>query len=95
MIDTGDTVLHKPSGETWVVAAIEDDGEHFYACGWPETRALLSDCELVSQTTGELRRALLESLAKYSCSGESASSRANWARRNLLALDAGNGAPNP
>ena len=37
----GDVVFHRPSGEEWMVAAV--DGKFFYAAGWPETLALVSD----------------------------------------------------
>ena len=33
-IDTADHVKHGPSGETWVVAYVEDD--RLAWCGWPE-----------------------------------------------------------
>lgn len=43
---TGDHVLHKPSGETWVVAFV--DGDDLAWCGWPNGLARTSDCELDS-----------------------------------------------
>lgn len=60
-IDTGDAVYHGPSGETWLVAYVE--GDYLTACGWPETRALLTDCTLVRKATPERRRALLREMA--------------------------------
>jgi hypothetical protein len=42
----GDTVRHGPTGETWIVAAIEQDD--LYPAGWPETRARTADCTLVA-----------------------------------------------
>ena len=33
-IDTGDTVKHGPTGETWVVAYVQ--GDRLAWCGWPE-----------------------------------------------------------
>ena len=44
MIRTGDTVYHQPSGETWVVAYVDED--RLAWCGWPEGEARLEDCEL-------------------------------------------------
>jgi hypothetical protein len=38
-------VRHGPSGETWVLAAV--DGEHVYPAGWPPSRAEAGDCTLV------------------------------------------------
>lgn len=45
MIKSGDTVLHKPTGETWVVYEVKNDT--LKPCGWPPTYAKLSDCEKV------------------------------------------------
>lgn len=60
-MDTGDVVLHKPTGERWVVAFVND--ERLSWCGWPEGTALLSDCELLEPATPETRLALLRALA--------------------------------
>lgn len=60
-IDTADTVLHKPTGERWVVACVS--GKHLSWCGWPEGMAELSDCELVEKATPEARDELLAKLA--------------------------------
>ena len=46
-IKAGDTVYHRPSGETWWIVRVDDDGEHVYPGGWPPTRARASDCEIV------------------------------------------------
>ena len=43
-IDAGDTVIHAPSGETWLVAAIEE--EHLSPQGWPMTVANLADSNM-------------------------------------------------
>lgn len=60
-IGTGDTVLHKPTGEIWVVACVE--GKHLSWCGWPEGTALVADCELKEKASDEYREALLKNLA--------------------------------
>lgn len=62
IIDTGDTVKHRPSGETWTVACVE--GNRLSWCGWPEGTAAVADCELVEKATTEERRKLLEEWAK-------------------------------
>jgi hypothetical protein len=62
VIDTGDTVFHERSGETWLVAQVRDD--KVYWCGWPPGRADLSDCQLTKKATPEERQALLQELAK-------------------------------
>jgi len=59
-IETGDTVKHIPTGETWIVACVE--GNDLSWCGWPEGMARLSDCELVEKATVQRRQELLESL---------------------------------
>lgn len=61
-IDTGDTVRHRPSGETWTVACVE--GLRLSWCGWPEGTAQLADCELIEKAPPEARRKLLEEWAK-------------------------------
>ena len=62
MIDTGDTVYHKPTKETWTVACVQ--GNRLSWCGWPEGQAYLSDCVLIEKATPEARRKLLEEWAK-------------------------------
>lgn len=78
VVRAGDTVLHRPSGETWTVASVE--GLHFYACGWPETRALLSDAELVEACTDEEHE---DTLRRVAASDGNGSGRAVAARREL------------
>ena len=74
-IDTGDYVLHGPTGETWLVARV--DGKLIAWCGWPPGWADLSDCTLVEKATPEKRDELLRSLASGShhCAG--------WARERM------------
>lgn len=60
-IDTGDTVFHRPTRETWLVAYATD--RHVCPCGWPESLADLSDCSLVEKATSAERLGLLEDLA--------------------------------
>jgi hypothetical protein len=45
----GDHVLHRPTGETWVVAFV--DGDDLAACGWPFSIVPVSDCSLVKACT--------------------------------------------
>lgn len=44
---TGDKVFHRPSGETWIVAAVWPDQDDMAWCGWPDGRARMSDCVVV------------------------------------------------
>ncbi len=61
-IRTGDEVLHKPSGETWLVAGVED-GRLMWV-GWPEGTVPVTDCELTSAAPDDLSIKLLHELAK-------------------------------
>jgi hypothetical protein len=61
-IDTGDTVLHKPTGETWTVAYVQDG--HLSWCGWPEGTAEVSDCELVKAASDDDRMSLLQQMSR-------------------------------
>ena len=58
---TGDTVLHKPSGETWVVAGVQNGD--LYPCGWPLGIAKLADCEVTERCSEEEHLKLLKQLA--------------------------------
>ena len=58
----GDTVLHKPSGEEWLVAYV--DGDDLAWCGWPDGVARKSDCELVRSCTDAEHVARLKEIAK-------------------------------
>lgn len=50
MIRPSDTVLHKPSGETWVVCGVDHNKGELIPCGYPfPTLAKLSDCELIEE----------------------------------------------
>jgi hypothetical protein len=62
MIDTGDRVLHGPTGEKWVVAYVQDD--RLAWCGWPEGSAQLSDCTLIEKATPEYRDELLRAMTE-------------------------------
>jgi hypothetical protein len=81
-IDTADVVLHKPTGERWVVAYVRDD--RLAWVGWPEGEAALGDCELVSVATDEQRIKLLEQMAQ----ARADDSRARYARHRLGIRDA-------
>lgn len=60
-IDTGDSVLHGPTGEMWTVAYVR--GDYLAWIGWPEGEARVDDCTLVRKATAEERRTWLERLA--------------------------------
>ena len=46
-IQIGDTVLHKPSGQEWLVAFADYDQNLMSAWGWPESIEPLDNVELI------------------------------------------------
>ena len=48
----GDIVLHRPSGETWVLLRDERDGR-VWPCGWPISMAEAADCDLIERRQTE------------------------------------------
>lgn len=61
-IDTGDYVLHRPTGEQWVVAYVR--GDRLAWLGWPEGEASVADCELVEKAPMERREKWLREMAE-------------------------------
>lgn len=59
---TGDRVLHRPTGETWIVAFVE--GGKIAWCGWPDGRADVADCDRIHVATEEEHRQLVRELAR-------------------------------
>ncbi len=61
MIDTGDIIKHKETGEEWLVAYVEDGR---LACiGWPLSIVPVADCELIRKATSQQRQEWLERMA--------------------------------
>ena len=60
-IDTGDTVKHRPTGEEWLVAGVENG--RLMWCGYPPGTADVADCDLIEKATPEERDKLLHELA--------------------------------
>ena len=79
----GDYILHKPSGEQWVLAADQHRGDVVCA-GWPETIARATDCELVEAASDETREDMLRRVAKE-CTSDT---RGSWARCQLDVIEA-------
>jgi hypothetical protein len=73
-IEAGDSVFHRPSGETWLVAYVQ--GDRLAWCGWPEGEANVADCQLVRKASDVERRDLLTQIAE---SGSN-DARARYAR---------------
>ncbi|MFI0399622.1 MAG: hypothetical protein ACH34X_11100 [Thiolinea sp.] len=52
--NTGDTVFHKPSQETWLVVYADYKTGKLSWCGWPQGgEADISDCTLIKKATSE------------------------------------------
>lgn len=50
MIRPNDVVLHKPTGETWVVCGVNYEQGYLIPCGYPfPTLAKTEDCELLEK----------------------------------------------
>lgn len=60
-IQTGDVVMHRPTGERWVVACVENGRLSW--CGWPEGMVPVGECELKEKASDEERYKLLRELA--------------------------------
>lgn len=52
MIERGDTVLHRPSGEEWLI--LRADENYVEPAGWPRSRAFATDCTIISKATPEI-----------------------------------------
>lgn len=66
----GDHVLHRPSGEKWLVAWCE--GDDLAWCGWPNGIARTSDCEIVHRADDTEHRKMA---AEVAACGDSRASR--------------------
>lgn len=54
----GDTVLHRPSNETWVLAC-DQDRAWVLPAGWPESLAKAEECELLDAASDADRLEML------------------------------------
>ena len=61
-IEIADIIFHKPSGEEWVVAKVNE--QYLWPAGWPCCRAKLKDCELRKKASEGERNLLLNALHK-------------------------------
>jgi len=52
-ITPGSIVLHRPSGEEWIVGAVCELSGDLSPDGWPPTVSKASDCDLVEKATPE------------------------------------------
>lgn len=70
---TGDSILHKPSGETWVCAWADPATGYLSWLGWPPGEAKISDFKLAKAATDEEHRERVRDLKR---SGGSVAARA-------------------
>ena len=78
---TGDVVLHRPSGETWLVAYADESRGEIVPCGWPFCIARVEDCDMKEAASDEQSEELLQELAAMS--GSDHDFRRSWAQRKL------------
>lgn len=80
---TGDTVKHRPTGETWTVAYV--DGDYMGWWGWPPGRTQVADCDMVEQCSDADHIALLLRIEQSSPAegGPDGDMRVRMARRHL------------
>ena len=88
---TGDAVFHKPTGETWLVAYVDEVRGELVPCGWPMCFARISDCELRESATDSESEELLQHLAAMP--GHEHDARRSWAQRVLRERAALDGRP--
>lgn len=63
IIRTGDTVVHRPSGEKWTVAYADYETGRLAACGYPDGEARIADCDLVKACSDHEYMDLIAELA--------------------------------
>lgn len=80
----GDIVLHKPSGQRWVVAHVSDSGEMVAWCGWPGGMTNTTDVELVEPCDDATHMKTLRDLSRIG------DFRSDHARRTLDAMETSN-----
>jgi len=85
-IRTGDVVLHRPTGESWLVAYVEEDQKHLAPCGYPFCLAPVSDCVVLERASDDQSFELLLSMSNMSGHDARDDFRRKYARR-VLGLD--------
>ncbi len=69
-IKPNDLVLHKPSGEEWIVCGVNYDQGKLIPCGYPfPSRADISDCELIESRYNNYPQSeeQIKALKQYGC----------------------------
>jgi hypothetical protein len=60
----GDVVLHRPTGEHWLLAYAVMERNEVAACGWPPSRAKADDCVLLEAASDEKHDEMLREWAQ-------------------------------
>lgn len=79
---TADVVLHRPTGETWVLAYADHDAGKLCPMGWPFCEAAIADCDPVKLAEDD---AYLDTLADLAVSGAQCAQKAT----RLAAIEIG------
>lgn len=66
IVRSGDTVIHRPTSENWVVAFVDHDNARVWPCGWPMSCAPTDDCIWVAGCSDEYHEQLLRDMADIS-----------------------------
>jgi len=62
-IRCGDTVMHWPTGEEWVVAWADPATGHLAWCGWPNGTGRIGDCVVVKRASDDEHRDWVQRVA--------------------------------
>ena len=79
MINTADTIVHRPSGARYQVACVHDD--YLYTLGYPAMKLLVDACSLLEPASAKERTDVLIALAQSS----SKRHRPECARQKIVA----------
>lgn len=77
----GDIVKHRPSGETWTIAAVSSKLNMLSPAGWPESLAEIADCDVVQLATDEEHQEMKDACMKL----PSSDIRHSWNKRAEVA----------
>lgn len=67
----GDRVLHKPTGETWLLAYADYESGDLAWLGWPDGRARIEDCALKVACDDEAHFSLVGDILSAALVGDS------------------------
>jgi hypothetical protein len=79
-MDTGDSVVHKPTGDVYLVACVH--APYLHTAGFPECRLLIADCVVKDTCSDSMRRDIIKRMAGSSGMGH----RSVCARERLRSI---------